>query len=433
MTAPGSRRFVPDRCERAKTTTKGDATGVIITIIITTHIVKVRRKSRSVHAAFIGISMGLPENMGHQVIDRLKLPQNRCRTCPQWATRFIPSDNSVTQNHFPPRTARRARSLLILAFIALASACNPENQKAKQLTASCDKGDAKACYDLGERLEAGRYILRDPGRAAQLFEKSCNGGVGNGCSNLGVITLAGRHPRNNPAVKKDKGAKPDTAAAIALFRKGCDTGGMKGCVRLGTYYRKGIKLTHDDAQAAALFRKACDAGDLSGCASLAPLYVSGEGVAQDFSAARDLAQRSCDAKVNLGCVELGKLYAGGSGITKNDSIAVTLFRKSCIDPKAKEDEPFIRYSADRELEGCFQYAKALELGTGIRQNYDRALDIYRETCEDKHAEACFRGGELYDKGAGSYRSPKRAAEMLKESCDLGYAPACNRPKPVPVT
>jgi len=319
--------------------------------------------------------------------------------------------------------------LSTLALIAFASACNPENQKAKQLLSSCDKGDARACYDLGERLEAGRYILRDRVRAAQLFEKSCNGGVGNGCSSLGVMTLAGGRPQNNSSGGKKGKAKPDTAEAISLFRKGCDIGGTKACTRLGGFYRKGIRVVRDDAQAAALFRKACDAGDFVGCASLVPLYVAGEGVSQDITTARDLAQRSCDKDVHRGCMELGKLYLNGTGFTQNDSIAATLFRKSCTDPKAKEDEPFVRFSKDRDLEGCFQYAKAIELGKGIRQNYDRALDIYREMCEDRHGESCFRGGELYDKGAGSYRSPKRAASMLKDACDFGYAPACNRPKP----
>jgi uncharacterized protein len=318
---------------------------------------------------------------------------------------------------------------LILSLAAFASACNPDYDKTKQLIASCDRNDAKACNELADRLQAGRYILRDHLRAAELFEKSCNGGVGDGCSSLGNITLAGRGSRNDPSVKKDAGAKPDTAGAIALYRKGCDTGGMKGCVRLATFYKKGIKLTRDDAQAASLFRKACDAREFTGCANLAPLYVSGEGVTQDVAAARDLAQRSCDAKINLGCVELGKLYANGIGIEQNDSIALTLFRKSCTEPEKKDEENFVRFIADKDLEGCFQYARALELGRGIKQNYDRALDVYRETCEDKHAESCFRSGELYEKGAGSYRSPKRAAEMFKESCDLGYAPACAKPKP----
>ena len=317
---------------------------------------------------------------------------------------------------------------MTLALIALASACNPENQKAKQLTASCDSGDPKACYDLGERLEEGRFILRDRVRAAQLFEKSCNGGVGNGCSSLGVMTLVAGRPQNNPSAKK-KSAKPDTAEALALFKKGCDIGGAKACTRLGTFYRKGVRVTRDDAQAAALFRKACDAGDFVGCSSLVPLYVAGEGVSQDVTVARDLAQRSCDKDVKPGCTELGKLYLEGNGFAQNDSTAATLFRKSCTTPEAKDDEPFVRFSKDRDPEGCFQYAKAVELGKGIRQNYDRALDIYREMCEDRHAESCFRGGELYDKGAGSYRSPKRAASMLKDACDFGYAPACNRPKP----
>ena len=332
-------------------------------------------------------------------------------------------------NRIPSRTARRAGSISILALAALASACNPDYGKTKQLIASCDKNDVKACNDLADRLQTGKYIFRDGLRAAELFEKSCNGGVGDGCTSLGNITLAGRASRNNPSVKKDPGAKPDTAGAIALYRKGCETGGMKGCVRLATFYKKGLKLTRDDAQAASLFRKACDAREFTGCANLAPLYVSGEGVTPDLAAARDLAQRSCDAKVNLGCVELGKLYANGTGVAQNDSIALSLFRKSCTEADAKDDDPYVRFSANRDLEGCFQYARVLELGKGIKPNFDRALDVYRETCEDKHAESCFRGGELYDKGAGSYRSPKQAAKMFKESCDLGYAPACSKPQP----
>ena len=113
-------------------------------------------------------------------------------------------------------TSRPLRSAaLLLAAFALA-ACTKENTAARELLRSCNAGDAVACDSMAVRFQKGRYVLRDPARAASLYEVACAGGRGDACASLG-----GMHQRAT-------GVKADTARAATLYAQGCDKGGMAG-------------------------------------------------------------------------------------------------------------------------------------------------------------------------------------------------------------
>ena len=71
------------------------------------------------------------------------------------------------------------------AVVLVLLACNPGGREARDLRADCRDGSADACADLGERVFAGRQVLRDRDRAADLFEQACDGGAAEGCVRLG--------------------------------------------------------------------------------------------------------------------------------------------------------------------------------------------------------------------------------------------------------
>jgi TPR repeat protein len=73
----------------------------------------------------------------------------------------------------------------MVAAIAMA-ACHPGNEEAKRLRSSCAQGNVADCNQFALRLQKGRYVLRDDGRAAELFDQACKGGVGDSCASLGV-------------------------------------------------------------------------------------------------------------------------------------------------------------------------------------------------------------------------------------------------------
>ena len=75
-----------------------------------------------------------------------------------------------------------------------------------------------------------------------------------------------------------------------------------------------------------------------------------------------------------------------------------------------------------------QSAAVLEAGRGVKQNYQRAAQLYRQACDDANGEACARLANLYDRGAGVRRDTDRAVSFRKRACEYKYAEACEKPK-----
>jgi TPR repeat protein len=82
---------------------------------------------------------------------------------------------------------------------------------------------------------------------------------------------------------------------------------------------------------------------------------------------------------------------------------------------------------DERVDGCFALASALETGTGIPVDAERAAVLYRASCENQdYGESCFRLGLMYQRGEGVPPSPGEAANLTRRACWMGYDPACPR-------
>jgi hypothetical protein len=49
------------------------------------------------------------------------------------------------------------------------------------LTRVCDRGNARACFDLGRLYRAGEGVKASSTRAVDLFDKACKLGLDEGC------------------------------------------------------------------------------------------------------------------------------------------------------------------------------------------------------------------------------------------------------------
>ena len=99
-------------------------------------------------------------------------------------------------------TIRPALPILVAA-VAL-SGCNPQAQEAKQQREACEAGNAQACDTFALRLRQGDHVLKDYGRAAELFQHACDAGVAEGCATVGNMYLIGQ------------GVDADTALAATI-------------------------------------------------------------------------------------------------------------------------------------------------------------------------------------------------------------------------
>jgi len=127
------------------------------------------------------------------------------------------------------------------------------------LEASCERGDAVACNDLGVSYLRGYGLSMDLGLAIRAFERSCTNGSADGCGNLGALYESGT------------GVAPNSSAAASLYQQACDMGCALGCSNLGALYARGHGLERDLDAARRLFTVACENGSAAGCGNLLQL------------------------------------------------------------------------------------------------------------------------------------------------------------------
>ncbi len=144
----------------------------------------------------------------------------------------------------------------VLVLMVLVGCGGPTRKLAQPGTAAgdrvaCDRGELRACVDLGLRLIEGERqgVAQDPVAARALFEQACDGGVLPGCHALGVL------------YQQAIGVAPNHARARDLYLRACQGGHLLGCVSLG-----GIdELLERPDRALLLYQRACAGGEELGC------------------------------------------------------------------------------------------------------------------------------------------------------------------------
>jgi TPR repeat protein len=127
--------------------------------------------------------------------------------------------------------------------------------------AACERGDARACNDLGVSHRRGHGTPQDDELALRVFERACRLGSAEACNNQGAIL------EQQWETGKDIGIVHD------LYRHACDSGSALGCSNLGALYAKGKGVEYNRAEARWLFERACQAGGATGCQNLLELTL----------------------------------------------------------------------------------------------------------------------------------------------------------------
>ncbi len=185
--------------------------------------------------------------------------------------RPLPAAAPVTSNASPESPARAS------------SRCT--NGALSDCEASCDRGDARACYNFGVMLYQGLGIEANPSRAANLYQKACESGSAEACLELGQLFEYGKTvPRDGPR-------------AAQLLKRACDGGSASACQHLGSMLQNGTGIPHDYARARLLATQACAAGEARGCSNLGVLVERGLGGEADNSRAVALYTKACSAGI----------------------------------------------------------------------------------------------------------------------------------------
>ncbi len=117
----------------------------------------------------------------------------------------------------------------------------------------------------------------------------------------------------------------------------------------------------------------------------------------------------CGKGAHKGCTDLGYSYQMGHGVRQDYARALSLYRLGC----------------DRgSSTGCsnlgFMYDKAL----GVKRSSGLAIKLYRQGCDEGSALGCSNLGTMYQTGDGVEKSYPRAHDLYKYGCEHGNALAC---------
>lgn len=222
---------------------------------------------------------------------------------------FQPAVGRFPVNPFPSILLAMAFSFSVAALLLLETNqivfAQESGDKVTQLTAACERKEAKSCSELaGMYMRGTGGVTRDEKSAFAFLQRACDGGSPEGCASLGTMYFFG------------KGTAKDERKALEFDQRACDAGSSAGCANLSGYYLRGVVVPRDEKRAVQLAQRSCDADNR--CNNLGSDYLNGTGVKRDAKKAAALYERACKAGFVDGCYNLGSLYAAGQGVARDD-------------------------------------------------------------------------------------------------------------------
>ncbi len=64
-------------------------------------------------------------------------------------------------------------------------------------------------------------------------------------------------------------------------------------------------------------------------------------------------------------------------------------------------------------------------GEGVKQDYQKAYDYFKQACDGKNAKGCFNLGVFYESGKGVRQNQSTAKRWFGKACDMGYQGGCD--------
>jgi TPR repeat protein len=120
-------------------------------------------------------------------------------------------------------------------------------------------------------------------------------------------------------------------------------------------------------------------------------------------------RRACDRGKAFECGQLAVLYARGTGVEQDYGRAVELYQRAC---QAKEPR------------ACTNLGIAFQLAHGVARDLDRARDLYTQACGAGFGQACTDVAMLYEDGSGVAQDLGLAGAFYKRGCDAGDDTGC---------
>ena len=283
-----------------------------------------------------------------------------------------------------------------------------------------EKGHIEATNRLGEKYRAGYGVDENPEAAYECFFKAANGGSVEAMRNLGLCYHSGYGTREDNEEAKKWLLRPaeagDTIAETvygSLIANEADNEEKWELAK--KYIFKAASKGHSDAQliygyvlhndeSVSWYRKAAVQGSKDACYETGICYELGKGVKEDKEEALEWYKKAA---------EMGHLEA----LSKVGSI---YYSKEAY----QEAVTWLKKAVDNDIpDGCYLLGLCYDYGIGIKQDKEKAVDLYRRAAEMGEVSAQYCLGISYQEGNGVNIDEKEAARWFKEAAENGDASA----------
>lgn len=188
-------------------------------------------------------------------------------------------------------------------------------------------------------------------------------------------------------------------------------------------------MSKDPIDAVKLLTLAAEKGHGFAQCMLGKCYLKGQGIDRDPKLATHWFNQAALQGIAEAEYELGMCYRDGNGVTSNLKTALDLIQRASN--KNYMDAQNVLGNA------YFLGSKVGPRGLGLKQDYDKAFQLYKDAGERGHAKAQNNLGTCYNQGKGVRKDIGVAKEWWKKSADQGLEAAArnlgmaNAPKKKP--
>jgi TPR repeat protein/serine/threonine protein kinase len=187
------------------------------------------------------------------------------------------------------------------------------------------------------------------------------------------------------ATERTSTKRPDYVKAAELLREAAKQGHCRAQTKLGFLLLNGLGIERNYAEAERYFRQASDAGDPEAMCMMGIVYLNGLGRTRNF----DEAQRWAAKALALDFPPA----------------------KELLDTIAKVKTP--------PSDDVFQRGVRYLNGKGVEQDFEKALELFRQAAADGHSDAMNEIGSCYLNGRGVKQDFQMAAVWFRRAAAAG--------------
>jgi TPR repeat protein len=230
-----------------------------------------------------------------------------------------------------------------------------------------------------------------------------------------------------------------------------DSGNMQAELEAAKAYYEGMTVRRNYLEAWKWFSAAAKQGSVEATAWLGSCYLYGRGVPQDLGNALILIQSAAQADDPIGLRFLGVMYAEGQGVPQNYAKAYQSFLRATrkLDPYSFDQLGVLYLRGLGVKKSVYQAAKfftkgarlgdswsQLNLGelyesgnapqakgTPRKPNYAMAVTLYGDSVGLGNRVAAYKLGQMYEAGEGVKQDYEQALEYYRQSANRYYPPA----------